>query len=51
MREHPEGFQLWTFQANTGARRFYARHSCREVEWTNGEHNEEKTPDVRLVWP
>ena len=51
MREHRQGFQLWTFQANTGARRFYKRHGCREIEWTDGEHNEEKTPDVRLVWP
>jgi GNAT superfamily N-acetyltransferase len=51
MQEHPEGFQLWTFQANAGARRFYARHGCREIEWTDGAHNEEKTPDVRLAWP
>jgi GNAT superfamily N-acetyltransferase len=51
MREHAQGFQLWTFQANAGARRFYARHGCREVERTDGARNEEKTPDVRLVWP
>ncbi len=42
--------QLWTFQANTGARRFYARHGFKEVELTDGQGNEEKTPDVRLVW-
>lgn len=51
MREHPEGFQLWAFQANTGARRFYERHGRRQVEWTDGARNEEKTPDVRLAWP
>lgn len=44
------GLQLWTFQANTGARRFYARHGFSEVELTDGAGNEEKTPDVRLVW-
>lgn len=44
------GLQLWTFQANAGARRFYARHGFAEVEWTDGQRNEEKTPDVRLEW-
>lgn len=44
------GLQLWTFQANTGARRFYARHGFIEVEWTDGQGNEEKRPDARLSW-
>jgi putative acetyltransferase len=44
------GLQLWTFQANTGARRFYARHGFGEVELTDGAGNEEKSPDVRLTW-
>ncbi len=47
----PEGFQFWAFQKNTGARRFYARHGCREVELTDGEANEEREPDDRFVWP
>lgn len=47
----PEGFQFWAFQKNEGARRFYARHGCREVEWTDGDGCEEKEPDVRFVWP
>jgi GNAT superfamily N-acetyltransferase len=46
----PEGFQFWAFQKNEGARRFYGRHGCREVEWTDGEGNEEKEPDVRFEW-
>jgi putative acetyltransferase len=25
----PDGFMLWTFQANERARRFYERHGCR----------------------
>lgn len=52
----PEGLQLWTFQQNSGARRFYARHGFTEVEWTEGVDadgeptNEERAPDVRLIW-
>ena len=42
--------QLWTFQGNTTARRFYARFRFEEVEFTNGRRNEEKMPDVRMVW-
>ncbi len=44
------GLQLWTFQGNDRARRFYARHGFVEVEMTDGLRNEEKTPDVRLAW-
>ena len=47
--EQPE-LQLWTFQANDGARRFYARNGFEEVELTDGAGNDEKLPDVRLVW-
>jgi ribosomal protein S18 acetylase RimI-like enzyme len=47
----PEGFDLWTFQDNAGARRFYERHGFRAIELTDGAGNEEKTPDVRYVWP
>jgi GNAT superfamily N-acetyltransferase len=49
-QQRPAGFQFWAFQQNEGARRFYARHGCVEVEWTDGEGNEERTPDVRLEW-
>ena len=44
------GLQLWTFQGNAGARRFYERHGFVAVEFTDGVGNEEKTPDVRYVW-
>ena len=50
MREHGQGFQLWTFQANAGARRFYERHGFVLVELTDGTLNEEKTPDARYEW-
>jgi ribosomal protein S18 acetylase RimI-like enzyme len=46
----PDGFDLWTFQRNEGARRFYDRHGFREVERTDGSGNEEREPDVRLEW-
>ncbi len=47
----PGGLELWTFQANEAARRFYARHGFAEVELTDGRANEERAPDVRLRWP
>lgn len=48
--ERPHGLELWTFQANFAARRFYARHGFVEVESTDGSGNDEREPDVRLVW-
>jgi GNAT superfamily N-acetyltransferase len=48
--EQPHGLQLWTFQTNAGARRFYERHGFVAVELTDGNGNEEKAPDVRYVW-
>lgn len=48
--EAAAGLDLWTFQANTGARRFYERHGFRPAEFTDGAGNEEKTPDVRYAW-
>ncbi len=46
----PDGFDLWTFQRNEGARRFYERHGFRAVELTDGEGNEEREPDVCYEW-
>ena len=46
----PGGVELWTFEANAGARRFYERHGFRAVEWAVG-HSEEAAPDVRYRWP
>jgi GNAT superfamily N-acetyltransferase len=47
---HPDGFELWVFESNTGARRFYERHGLVEVERTDGSGNEEKSPDIKLAW-
>jgi putative acetyltransferase len=46
----PEGFRLWTFQRNEGAKRFYERHGFRAIRLTDGEHNEEREPDVLYEW-
>lgn len=48
-RAHPGGLDLWTFQANVGARRFYERHGFVVVAMTDGD-NEEGVPDVRYHW-
>jgi GNAT superfamily N-acetyltransferase len=38
--------RLYTFQANAGARRFYERHGFTAIEFTDGQANEERCPDV-----
>jgi GNAT superfamily N-acetyltransferase len=50
MERRPGGLELWTFQVNAGARRFYERHGFRAVETTDGAGNEERQPDVRYAW-
>ena len=42
--------QLWTFQRNLGARRFYEARGFALVEETDGARNEEKEPDARYLW-
>ena len=49
--ERPDGFCLWVFETNEGARRFYRRHGLVELERTDGSANEERAPDVRMAWP
>ena len=46
----PDGFRLWVFQRNEGARRFYEKHGLHLVELTDGSGNEEKEPDARYEW-
>ncbi|MEU5426571.1 GNAT family N-acetyltransferase [Streptomyces olivoreticuli] len=50
-RRHPAGLDLWTFQVNIPAHRFYERHGFTEAERTDGSANEEREPDIRYVWP
>jgi GNAT superfamily N-acetyltransferase len=44
-----EGLNLWTFQSNVKARRFYERHGFKAEAMTDGD-NEEGAPDVRYRW-
>ena len=39
--------RLWTFQQNARARAFYEQCGFRAEAFTDGQGNEEKTPDVR----
>jgi ribosomal protein S18 acetylase RimI-like enzyme len=48
--QRPDGLQLWTFQTNVGAQRFYRRHGFIEMERTDGSGNEERAPDIRYRW-
>ena len=47
--EHPETLELWTFESNIGARRFYERHAFVAVGGTPGD-NEEGAPDIHYRW-
>jgi GNAT superfamily N-acetyltransferase len=47
-RQLPRPIFLYTFQQNTGGRRFYERAGYTAVEYTDGQGNEEKCPDVLL---
>jgi ribosomal protein S18 acetylase RimI-like enzyme len=42
--KHP--IRLYTFQQNSGARRFYEHHGFKAVAFSDGQSNAEKCPDV-----
>jgi GNAT superfamily N-acetyltransferase len=42
--------QLWTFQRNVRARRFYEARGFALVRETDGAGNEEKEPDALYLW-
>lgn len=46
----PNGLELFTFQVNQGARKFYAREGFVEVSYGDGTNNEEGHPDVKMIW-
>jgi GNAT superfamily N-acetyltransferase len=46
---HPDGYELWVFESNEGARRLYERRGLVVVERTDGEGNEESAPDLRMA--
>src|SRR5262249_21178656 len=45
-----DSLQLWTFQRNALARRFYERHGFVALKETDGSRNEERAPDVLYRW-
>jgi ribosomal protein S18 acetylase RimI-like enzyme len=49
-RLRPEGLELWVFQKNVGARRFYERHGFQLVKLTDGAENMEREPDALYEW-
>lgn len=48
-QRRPSRLELWTFQSNVRARRFYERHGFVATDSTDG-NNEEGAPDVRYEW-
>ena len=42
--------ELWVFQRNEGARRFYERHGFRLARLTDGAANMEREPDALYEW-
>ena len=49
-RQQSDRLQLWTFQRNAIARRFYKARGFVLVEQTDGSRNEEREPDARYLW-
>lgn len=45
-----EQLELWTFQRNAPARRFYEARGFELAEETDGSRNEEREPDARYLW-
>jgi GNAT superfamily N-acetyltransferase len=45
-----DSLQLWTFQRNRRARRFYEARGFVLVRETDGSGNEEKEPDTLYLW-
>ena len=46
----PDGLDLYTFEVNANARRFYEWHGFVKVWSGDGSDNEEGQPDVRYAW-
>ena len=46
----PEGLDLYCFQVNGFARRFYERRGFVPIAFGDGSNNEERQPDIRYAW-
>lgn len=49
-QQQQDELRLYTFQSNVRARAFYERHGFAIEEFTDGERNEEKLPDMTYHW-
>jgi GNAT superfamily N-acetyltransferase len=49
-KERNSGLQLWTFQRNVNAIRFYTANEFRLIRETDGAANEEREPDALYGW-
>ncbi|MGJ5178900.1 GNAT family N-acetyltransferase [Bradyrhizobium oligotrophicum] len=49
-KDSSDRLQLWTFQRNTAARRFYERRGFVLIEQSEGTRNEEREPDALYCW-
>jgi GNAT superfamily N-acetyltransferase len=49
-KRRPDGLELYTFQVNERARRFYEWHGFAVVTLGDGSGNEERQPDVLYRW-
>jgi len=49
-KQHCDNLKLWSFQANTGANRFYCREGFIETTRTDGAGNDAHLPDIRFEW-
>ena len=43
-----DALELWCFQANARARRFYEARGFHSIRFTDGADNEEQMPDIRI---
>lgn len=50
MKDRSNALQLWCFQANKDAQRFYERHGFSVARMTDGAENEERLPDMLYTW-
>lgn len=50
VKQDREALTLWTFQASTGAIAFYEANNFHISDFTNGQGNDEKLPDVLMRW-
>ena len=49
-KQDTQRLELWVFQSNMRAQKFYMREGFKEVEHTDGQRNEEKLPDIKFLW-